>query len=155
MMRSTVLAVALLFAVASGAHAQQETAHERAAAELIDLLQLEQLHESSIEMLMETMLEQNPMLTPFRDIFADFFAEFSPWQAMYPQYLNMYRDAYTEPELRELIAFYRTPVGQKTVELMPELMQQGAEIGHRQIEPHLPELERRIEARVRGEAGGP
>lgn len=144
--------------LATAAHAQQQPAnasHERAAAELIDLLQLEQLHESSIEMLMATMLEQNPMLTPFRDIFADFFAEFSPWQAMYPQYLNMYRDAYTEPELRELIAFYRTPVGQKTVELMPELMQKGAEIGHRQIEPHLPELERRIEARVRGEPGDP
>jgi hypothetical protein len=30
---------------------------------------------------------------------------------------------YTEGELRELLAFYKSPVGQKTIRVMPELMQ--------------------------------
>jgi hypothetical protein len=83
-------------------------------------------------------------------VFLDFFREYMTWKDVRPAYIRIYREAYTQSELEELIAFYRTPVGQKTVEITPELMRQGSEMGQRMIEPYLPELQRRIQARVGG-----
>lgn len=152
-MRAIRIAVALLLLCTAAASAQEQaapTSHERAASELIDVLRLEQMTAASITTMTDAMLGQNPMLAPLRDVFIGFFTEFMRWEELRPAYVRLYRESYTESELRELIAFYRTPIGQKTVELMPRLMQQGAEIGQKQLQPHLPELQRRIEARLRG-----
>jgi uncharacterized protein len=152
-MRATTIVFAFLLTYAGAASAQQEavaTSHDRAAAELIAVLQLEHITAASIRTLTESMVTQNPALAQLRDVFIEFFTEFMRWDELRPEYVRIYREAYAEAELRELIAFYKTPIGQKTVELMPRLFQQGAEIGQKQIEPHLPELQRRIEARLRG-----
>jgi hypothetical protein len=152
-MRGIVLIAAIVLASASPAVAQQyvpANSHERAAAELIELLKLRETNAAAVELMVESMAGQDPALAAIRDVFVDFFNEFSQWDTLYPEYLRMYRDAYTEAELRELIAFYKTPVGLKTVELTPRLMQEGAVIGQQKIQPHLPELQRRIQARIMG-----
>jgi hypothetical protein len=152
-MRKIVVVLVLLLGIAAPAAAQKyepANSHERAAAELIQLLKVEESSRMAIDAMIESMVAQNPMLAEVRDIFNDFFREFSRWEALYPEYIRIYRNAYTEAELRELIAFYKTPVGRKTVELMPRLMQEGMEVGQRQMEPHLPELQRRLQARMMG-----
>ena len=154
-MRASRIAVVMLLLGTGAASAQQppaSTSHERAAAELVDVVRLEQVTTASITTMTDAMISQNPMLAQLRDVFINFFKEFVRWEELRPEYVRMYREAYSEAELNELIAFYRTPVGQKTVELMPVLMQRGAQIGQKQIQPHLPELQRRIEARLRGGA---
>jgi hypothetical protein len=124
--------------------------HERAAAELIDVLQLEKVTALSTELMIQAMVDQNPAFAQVRDVFVEFFREFMTWDRMQPEYVRLYQQAYTEREITELIAFYRTPVGRKTVELMPRLLQQGSEIGQRLIRPHLPELQRRVQVRIGG-----
>lgn len=155
-MRSTKIVLLTLLLSAATLVPRQlagQTSHEAATAELIEVLQMREVTESSRDMMVETMLAQNPMLQGMQDIFIDFFNEFLVWEEIQPEYVRLYMDAYTESEIRELIEFYETPVGRKTVELMPVLMQQGAEIGQRIIEPHLPELQRRVEARINGGGG--
>ncbi len=145
------LTAALLLALPMGLAAQEtggRSGREAAAAELIERLNLEEVTVASVDMMMETMLAQDPALEDFRDVFVDFFSEHFRWTELEPEYVRIYAEAYTEPELRELIAFYDTPVGRKTVDLMPVLMRRGSEIGERQIEPHLPELQRRIMQRM-------
>ncbi|HEX7049873.1 MAG TPA: DUF2059 domain-containing protein [Longimicrobiales bacterium] len=154
-MRTLVLIPAILLATAVSATAQNYVptdSHDRAAAELVDLLRLDDQTAASIDVMVESMVRQNPAMAQFRDVFVDFFAEYMKWDELYPQYVRLYREAYTEAELRELIAFYKTPVGRKTVEVMPRLMQEGAQIGQQQIAPHLPELQQRIQARI--QSGG-
>lgn len=151
-MRGLIVVLAVLFS-AGPALAQRYTpanAQERAAAELVDLLKLEESNQAAIDLMVESMASQNPMFNQIRDVFTDFFKEYSDWEKLYPEYVRLYAEAYSEAELRELIAFYKSPVGRKTVDMMPRLMQQGAEIGQRQVEPHLPELQRRIQARLMG-----
>jgi tetratricopeptide (TPR) repeat protein len=46
-------------------------------------------------------------------------------ERLMPRMIDIYVEAYTEQELRELIAFYKTPAGKKTLEKMPLLMPQG------------------------------
>lgn len=156
-MRVVALASAL-FVVAGaplGAQAYQPAdSHERAVMELIEVMELEATNAQSAALMLDAMVQQNPMLAQFKDVFEEFFAEHMRWDAMLPDYVRMYRDAYDDAEIRELLAFYRTPVGQKTVRLMPVLMQQGAEVGQKLVAPHLPELERRLTERLMGGEGG-
>lgn len=41
----------------------------------------------------------------------------------------LYAETFSESELTELLAFYSTPIGMKSLSKMPELMQKGAIIG--------------------------
>jgi hypothetical protein len=152
-MRGIIAIVALVLAAASPAVAQTyvpSTSHERAVVELLELTRTKETTAAATEMMVENMVSQNPVLAQFRDVFVDFFKEYSKWEELLPEYVRIYREAFSEAELRELIAFYKTPVGRKSIELMPRLMQEGAALGQKQIQPHLPELERRIQARVMG-----
>ena len=79
----------------------------------------------------------------------EFMADAMSWDAVGDDLARVYAEAYTEAELRELGVFYATDLGQKTIQLMPVLMQQGMEIGQQVVLERQPELERRIEERVR------
>ena len=41
-------------------------------------------------------------------------------------YPPLYDKTFSEAELRQMVAFYRTPVGRKSIEVMPSLMQEAA-----------------------------
>ena len=42
-------------------------------------------------------------------------------------YLPLYKETYTESEINELLVFYKSPVGKKTVEVAQKISQQAAE----------------------------
>ena len=42
-------------------------------------------------------------------------------------FIPLYKETYTEGEVKELIAFYKTPVGQKSVQASQKLPQQAAQ----------------------------
>ena len=52
-----------------------------------------------------------------------------------------------EAELRRMIEFYRSDVGHKAQEQLPLLVAQGAQLAVRRVQAHMPELQKRIDAR--------
>lgn len=44
---------------------------------------------------------------------------------------KVYEGAYTKEEMAELLKFYETPLGKKTLETMPQIMQASTEIGQK------------------------
>lgn len=50
-------------------------------------------------------------------------------QSMLDDFAKMYADRFTLAELHAVTAFYRSDAGQKFVKAMPELMQQGGQLG--------------------------
>jgi hypothetical protein len=67
----------------------------------------------------------------------DFDAFAERFQARFNQQLNfsaiietiyppIYDKTFSEEELRQMVAFYRTPIGRKSIEVMPTLMQEAA-----------------------------
>jgi len=54
---------------------------------------------------------------------------------LYDAMVHIYAKYFTEAELEDLIAFYSTPTGQKTIEVMPHLMREGMEAGARELGP--------------------
>ena len=43
--------------------------------------------------------------------------------------VGLFMETYTESELRELVKFYRTPIGKKAIQTLPEITRKGIERG--------------------------
>lgn len=151
LMRIVLISMVML-TVANGNSLAQDvaslTSHERAAAELVDVLQLEKLAMTTVDVMAQAMSGQGPISPELMDLIVEFTKEGMRWEDLRPDYIRIYRDAYTEAELRELIAFYRSPVGRKTIEMTPELMKRMTEIRQKRMQERLPELQRRIRVRL-------
>ena len=70
--------------------------------------------------------------------------EFDMTQAVAELSVPIYDKHFTEPELRDLIAFYRSPVGQKVITKMPELMTEMMTGFMEKLGPKMRELMNRI-----------
>ena len=149
-MRRLLLALLLSVAAASGARAQDLSASHLAAAEaLLVATETEAAMNQSVDSMLENQIELNPELAPFRDIMRAFIREHLSWDAVRDELVQVYAQAFTEAELREITAFYQTETGRKAALLTPSLMAQGMGIGQRAVVAHRHELEARIEERVR------
>lgn len=93
---------------------------------------------------------QPAMARRLHEVTAAFMEEFLPWAVLEPEYVRIYQEVFTEPELHQLIAFYSTPIGRKLVEATPQVATQTVEMTSRVMAPHMPELQRRISALIRG-----
>ena len=51
------------------------------------------------------------------------------WDEIKPKLVDIYVKEFSEQELKELLAFYQTPTGKKSLVKLPALFQQGAAIG--------------------------
>ena len=80
-----------------------------------------------------------------------FFNKYMGWEIIRPEMATIYAREFTEPELREIIKFYQTPVGQKMAARLPQLMQAGMEVSQRRVQEHLPELQKIIQDKMAAE----
>lgn len=119
----------------------------QAAEALLESVNLEQLLAESIDTVLSAQVQQEPMLRQHEEGMRRFLRKHMSYASLKPDLVRIYAEAFTADELRELTAFYRTPLGIKTVSLMPRLMQQGSELGMQRVQENMHELE----AMLRGE----
>lgn len=65
--------------------------------------------------------------------------------------IPLYDKYFTEAELKEMIKFYQTPVGKKTIQVMPQLLQESMAVGQTWGEGVAPKLFEQIEKRFKQE----
>ncbi|QBG34655.1 DUF2059 domain-containing protein [Litorilituus sediminis] len=63
------------------------------------------------------------------DIFRTWFREDIDRDKIYQQMKQLYVQAFSDDEIREITAFYQTAIGKKFIEVLPNLMKDGAQIG--------------------------
>ncbi len=78
----------------------------------------------------------------------NYFQENFKWEEMRPQLAKLYTAAFTEAELAEIIAFYETPTGQKTLAKLPALTQQSMQLSMSGVQANMPEFQRRVGALI-------
>lgn len=156
-MRRALLVLALILASAGIAHAQETDeagpavepiGHEDTALELLDVIRMEEVMEARIESRVDAMSRQAPILAQYDDVVLDFFNRYLSWDQVRDDYVRLYAESYTEEELRELIAFYQTPLGEKMVDLIPRFEQRESEITEERMADHMPELQQSIQEAV-------
>ena len=122
-----------------------ENANEE-AEKLLNTLGMETALEMSMSQMLDIQLQQNPSLTPFKDVMMSFFQKHMSYQSLKPDMLRIYAETFTGTELKEINDFYSTDVGKKTIEKMPQLMAQGAKIGAARVQENIGELQQMIQA---------
>ena len=82
----------------------------------------------------------------------DFMAEkISAPDGIMDMIVTIYAKHLTHQDIREILAFYETPVGQKTIRIMPQLMQETMQGSEKLMETYGPEINQRIRAVLKRE----
>lgn len=142
-MKKLLLMLALVLACAAPAAAQPS---ESEAAAVRELLEVTRSRENFIRA-MELGMEQGGgvKLTPaVRTALRAFMAEHFRYEELEPDFIRMYTDLYTEEEIRGMIAFYGTPLGQRMIETLPELSAASQGIVQQRLQTAMPQLIERL-----------
>ena len=126
-----------------------EHSHRKAAENLLIVMEVDKSLPKIAEQVVETQLQQNPQLTPQRDILQRFLTKYLNWESVKEDTITAYTQEFTEPELKKLTEFYKTPVGKKASEKMPKLVFISGQIGLQKAQANQAELRQMIEERAK------
>ncbi len=85
--------------------------------------------------------EARPAYEKFIDEVLALLSKSLSWENTKDEYIDVFVQEFSEEELGRLIEFYETPLGRKTLQILPELYEKGAEIGQRRFEAVKPEID--------------
>ncbi len=127
------LILLLSLALSASATFAQEQSHTDAAKDLLDLMNADQSIEQAYDQMYVQMSglanqlgiteEQRPMFDRYMEKMVVVMKEEMNWKKMEPHLIRAYVSVYSEDEIRELNEFYASPLGQKFISKMPELME--------------------------------
>jgi uncharacterized protein len=129
-MSSALLVLLLVGAEPAASH--PELAEQRALAlQLVELVQPESSYRAGLQQMMDQMLPSleaqarasgKPLPADTRQRMNAVLLEVVPYPEMKQWSAEIYAQRFTRAELKELLAFYRTPVGRKLASKLPEIM---------------------------------
>lgn len=122
-----------------------EKSHRQAAEQLLGMMNMDKLLSDSLDQMLQMQIKQNPAIAPYEPQMRAFFNKYMSWASLKEDMVKIYMDEFSEEELKELLAFYQTPIGRKTIQKMPSLLAKGAELGQQRVQQHLPELQQAIQ----------
>jgi hypothetical protein len=68
------------------------------------------------------------------------------WDQLKPDMVKLYTGTFSEQELKELIAFYQSPLGEKVMKTMPALTEQSARLTQQKLETAVPAVNQLLAA---------
>jgi len=96
--------------------------------------------------------EQQDILDGMRRSAAELIRENLRWEQLEPEFAEVYRKFFTQSELDDMIAFYRTPAGQALLAKLPAVMQSSMQLVQKHMQalsPRLQLLQRDTEAKLK------
>jgi hypothetical protein len=120
--------------------------HRQAAETLLTVIKIEQDIQENADRLTENLLRQNPQLAQHNTVVKSFITKHMNWSSLKDDVINLYVQAFIEDELKQLTTFYRTPVGQKAADKMPQLADAGTQLGITRLRANREELDQMIGA---------
>lgn len=143
--------VILLIVLVVGPASAQDDSHLRAAKDLLSASNAEQMLDAvytqfdapfdNMAQQLSISEEQRPIFDRYRNRVIELVKEEMNWEKMEPRMAELYAEYYTEEELIELTQFYLSPIGQKFLSKMPELMQASMQLSQSTIQGLLPRLQ--------------
>lgn len=85
-------------------------------------------------------------LQALQKISRDILFEGLSWENLKEEYIQLYTQTFTTEELAGIVAFSRSPLGQKMAEKSPILMQRSMEIGRTHASAVMPKIQASIQA---------
>lgn len=157
-MKKVLIVGLLLSVIVTSSSFADEDSHKRAALELLEVANTKEMLDQMMSSISDMMEQQFKSLklppegeeaaAAFQREIIDWFSEFFVWEQMRDLYVDIYVDVFTEDELKELIRFYQSPLGQKVLKKMPELMQKSIEKTQAILQDKMPEFQKRLQKTI-------
>ncbi len=151
-MKLTIFAICVALFVSINVSFADETSHKKAVERLLTITKVDKQIEPMFHQMKNMVFNQykNIDLTPDKKSILekhtnrmfDLFSEEMSWDKMKNDYINLYVSAYTEQEINGLIQFYETPLGQKFIEKMPQLMQSSVQLSQQYAARLMPAIQK-------------
>jgi len=145
----------LLLACAARPAAAQTASHRAAIEELFAALGAEREMTAGVEAEIRAAATRNPALAEYQPLMLAHARRYLRWPELKEDFVRVYARTYTEEEARQLAAFYRTPVGQKSLRVQGQLVGEVRRITQERLRPHARELTDAIVARARARGQAP
>jgi hypothetical protein len=122
-------------------------AHFKAAEEVLQASGVDVQFKESIEALVNQYSEQVAVekREKFKQVLNTFMAKYASWDNVKDSLSSIYAEAFSEAELKQLAAFYQTPLGKKLVREQPFLLQKSVQFGQTLIASHQVELQQLLQ----------
>lgn len=131
----------------------QETPAPSAAEELYALMNPREVMVAAITAAAEPAMAQVPAekKEAVRKAFLKFAESIADSPDLKTKMVAIYAEAFTEPELKEMLVFYQTPIGKKSLQKMPELFQKGMLVGQEIGQQKQAAFQAELQAIMKGE----
>ena len=143
---AVILPRALAAQDTTATHPPISASHMAAARELIEAVHMTDAAAAGAQVTMDQQIRLNPEMAPFRATMLEWAASVFGSEEARVAFARMYADIFTEDEIRQLVAFYRTPLGQKLAASQAPLALRAAELGRNLATAHQDDLIRRLQA---------
>ena len=117
-----------------------EQSHRKAAENLLIVMEVDKSLPQLVAQVVDTQVQKNPQLAAQREVLQRFLTTYVNWESVKEEAITAYTREFTEPELKQLTEFYKTPLGKKANEKMPQLALIAGQLGLRQAQAHQAEL---------------
>ena len=128
--------------------------HRKAAENLLMVMEVDKSLPKIAEQVVETQVQQNPQLAPQREVLQRFLTQYLNWESVKEDTITTYTHEFTEPELKKLTEFYKTPLGKKASEKMPQLAFIAGQLGLKKAQANQAELRQMLEDQQSKPGGG-
>lgn len=131
--------------------AQEDDGRRKLAEELLSLMNVQENIEESFAAVKKMQVSQlksmglsgaaSDRAQAMQEKIMDLIAEELSWGKLKDDYIDIYAATFEEEELKGLIEFYKSPVGQKFVGKNPELMKKTMEVTQKQLAVIMPKIQ--------------
>jgi uncharacterized protein len=128
--------------------------HRKAAENLLLVMEVDKSLPKVVAQVVENQVQQNPQLAPQREVLQRFLTTYVNWESVKEDTITAYTQEFTEPELKKLTEFYKTPVGKKASEKLPQLAFLAGQLGLKKAQAHQAELRQMLEDQKNKPGGG-
>jgi len=124
------------------------------AEELLNLMNVKDTQEQALAMVKQMISAQIQKMNPTSEDSAvqarvttlmektmDMVRDEMSWDRMKEEYITLYSETYTEPELKDMIAFYKTPSGQAFIKKQPEVLRRSLELSQKVMGGLMPKIQ--------------
>jgi hypothetical protein len=153
-LRSTIFVLSL-FCIVAGAQAD-DTSKMAKVEEFFKVAKLDQLSAQIMKQVVEQInsgmmqqmtrvtltQDQQAQLASFNEKAAKIVTSSMSWDKLEPEYAKIYAAAYTEQQLDDILAFYKSSTGQVMVEKNPVLLKQSQDVAKQHLAAAMPDLQK-------------
>lgn len=148
-MKKNIIAITFLM---FGVFASAQTSKDVKISELLETMGSTQAMKTSYEYMISYYKQNNPQISPE---YWDKAATLVNYEDLIKKLVPLYSKHFTEQEIEDLIAFYRTTTGKKMIDKMPVILQESMEIGRTWGMELAQKLEKEISAAPKKEYSSP